>query len=80
MVLKTCVAKDCIEPWAVIHPKGNVNRLEEALDPRYDAFYENNYKINSVSFTQCEAGQIVASEGPLEPSVYSEGVKWEDFS
>ncbi|CAG7915788.1 unnamed protein product [Penicillium olsonii] len=80
MVLKTCVAKDCIEPWAVLHPQGNVKNLDEALDPKYDEFYEKSYETNSVSFTKCEAGQILSSEGSLEPLAYPGEVEWEDFS
>ncbi|CAG8930847.1 unnamed protein product [Penicillium salamii] len=80
MVLKTCVANDCIDPWGILHPQGDVRNLEDALNPKYDAFYAKSFETNSVSFTKCEAGQILSSEGSLEPSVYPGQVSWEDFS
>ncbi|KAK2764581.1 hypothetical protein FQN54_009276 [Arachnomyces sp. PD_36] len=79
MVLKTCKAQDCIDPWAVLHPKGDVKSLEDALNPRYDDFYRESYETNAVSFSKCEPGQVLSSEGPLEPLVYHSDLGWSAF-
>ncbi|KAL2864112.1 sulfatase family protein [Aspergillus lucknowensis] len=76
MVLKTCKAKDCIQPWSVLHPGGDVNTLEEALNHRYDHFYYESFENNKVSFSECEYGQILSSEGPLDPWIYNDGIGW----
>lgn len=34
-----CKARTCRDPWSIIHPGGAVTSLEQALDPRYDAWY-----------------------------------------
>jgi len=80
IVLKNCKTKDCVEPWGSIHPVGNVKTLVDALNPRYDSFYENAYRNNGVSFTKCEAGYILSSEGSNTPSVYGGGLPWHAFT
>lgn len=69
LVLKTCKAKECTEPWDVLHPTGNVQNLYDALHPRYNDFYE--LEQAKVSFTKCEPGQILSSEGALGAKGYS---------
>lgn len=50
MVLKTCKDKVCVHPWRTLHPDGKVNDLKEALDQKYDSFYEEQPKM---SFSSC---------------------------
>jgi len=67
LVLKSCKASACTDPWSVIHPQGNVENLEDALAPKYDSFYDKQPKV---SFSKCELGQILSSEGPQVGNVY----------
>jgi N-acetylglucosamine-6-sulfatase len=39
MVLKSCKGRNCTRPWEVLHPKGGVETLGEAMAERYDEFY-----------------------------------------
>jgi hypothetical protein len=55
----------------VIHPKGDVKTLRDALDKRFDAFYTSNV-ANQVSFEKCELGYILKSEGPQTAVVFDE--------
>ena len=68
LVLKTCKARECVHPWEVLHPKGNVRNLHDALDHRYDDFYEQQQE--RVSFSKCEKGYILESEGPIGAQSY----------
>ena len=63
MVLKTCKARQCTHPWEVIHPLGDVNSLQDALDSQFDELYE--VQQQRVHFSQCEKGYILESEGPM---------------
>jgi N-acetylglucosamine-6-sulfatase len=65
MVTKSCKGRTCTDPWSVIHPAGDVKTLREALDTRFDAFYETEVK-ERVRFERCELGYILASEGPQQ--------------
>jgi len=70
MVTKSCKGKTCVHPWSVIHPAGNVQTLEEALNTRFDNFYSS--VSAAVSFEKCELGYILESEGPQEAVVFHE--------
>jgi len=72
MVTKSCKGKTCVRPWSVIHPDGDVSTLEDALNPRFDAFYDAQAE-KSVRFDKCELGYIVGSEGPQEGLVFGMG-------
>lgn len=61
MVLKTCKGSDCVQPWKVLHPTGDVDSLHDALDGKFDDFYAQQ---ESVEFTRCEKGYILESELP----------------
>lgn len=61
MVLKSCKAEECHEPWKTLHPKGSVKTLKQALDEDLDAFYEEQPRV---SFSSCELGYLVDAEGP----------------
>jgi hypothetical protein len=63
LVLKTCRARECTNPWEVLHPLGDVQSLYDALEPRFDDFYENQQ--DRVDFLKCEDGYILSSEGPI---------------
>lgn len=61
LVLKSCKADACINPWNVLHPQGNVKNLADAMNPEYDAFYASQPKV---AFSECQPGYIIAAEGP----------------
>ena len=63
MVLKTCKARQCTHPWEELHPDGEVRDLHDALQERYDDFYEE--KMERVEFEKCEKGYILESEGAV---------------
>lgn len=63
MVLKSCKQHSCTHPWESLHPSGNVSNLLDALSSAYDDFYRDQAKV---SFTRCEGGYIVESEGPQD--------------
>ncbi|KAH7386286.1 alkaline-phosphatase-like protein, partial [Cadophora sp. MPI-SDFR-AT-0126] len=75
MVMKSCKSAQCTTPWSTLHPKGDVNTLTDALDPKYDAFYSRQPKV---SFTSCEPGYIISAEGPQVPLLYRTG-NWNDW-
>jgi N-acetylglucosamine-6-sulfatase len=72
MVTKSCQGRTCTDPWSVIHPKGDVKTLKDALDGRFDAFYTSEV-AKKVSFEKCELGYILESEGPQEAVVFDAG-------
>ncbi|KAE8326969.1 alkaline-phosphatase-like protein [Aspergillus sergii] len=67
LVLKTCKAKTCQHPWEALHPDGNVQTLVDALDSKYDDFYN---KQNRVKFNECSRGYIVSNEYPIKYHTY----------
>ena len=56
LVLKTCKANVCREPWKQLHPGGSVNTLIDALDEKHDSFYTNSYNVAKVGWHQCYTG------------------------
>jgi len=71
LVLKSCKASSCTDPWKVLHPQGDVTDLPSALSSGLDTFYEEQPKV---SFSKCELGYIVESEGPQIPFIFGQGV------
>lgn len=69
LTLKRCSGKVCTRPWEYLHPQGNVENLGDAMEHRFDAFYEAQPKV---SFSGCALGQLLEFEGPLGPDVYAE--------
>lgn len=61
-VLKSCKGRTCVEPWRALHPDGNVEKLRDALSPRFDQFYEVQQR--KIEYNRCEDGYIVDAEGP----------------
>jgi hypothetical protein len=77
MVLKSCKGDTCIKPWDVIHPDGSVKDLRDALNAKYDQFYRAQPKV---SYSACEGGYIISSEGPQNGLVYRDGLSWEAWT
>ncbi|KAH4348839.1 arylsulfatase [Parastagonospora nodorum] len=77
LVLKTCKASSCTDPWPVIHPKGDVVNLEDALASKFDDFYAQQPKV---AFTKCELGQILSSEGPQVGNSYHGSELWPNWA
>ena len=59
MAMKDCKGRACSRPWTTLHPKRDVSSLSDALDPRYDLFYERQPKMY---FDSCEAAFIKEKE------------------
>jgi hypothetical protein len=80
-VLKSCKGITCTQPWKALHPAGNVENLRDALSPRFDDFYVHQQK--KVSFSACEAGYLLGSEGAQfesEGVLYRDGVRWSEWT
>ena len=80
LVTKSCKGITCSKPWDALHPQGNVASLWDALSPRFDTFYEKQQA--KVSYSRCELGYIVESEGPQfekDGLVYRRGSSWSDW-
>jgi N-acetylglucosamine-6-sulfatase len=77
LVLKSCKAKTCIDPWNSIHPRGDVTDLRDALASKFDVFYAGQ---NKVAFTRCAAGQLLDVEGPMKALVYKSGAMWHEWT
>ncbi|KAI9271333.1 arylsulfatase [Sporodiniella umbellata] len=61
IVLKSCRAESCRNPWKVLHPDGTVATLEDALDSKYDEHYT---QFKPVTFKECLPYYNVANEIP----------------
>ena len=69
LVLKSCKADTCTRPWRALHPAGDVKSLVDAMDKKFDQFYEEEQ--NRVGYDYCDQGYIVAAEGPQKYLQYS---------
>ncbi|OSS48837.1 hypothetical protein B5807_06901 [Epicoccum nigrum] len=76
LTLKRCKGRVCTRPWEKLHPDGRVSNLKDAMDGKYDVFYEE--KQRKVSFEECALGQVLSVEGPLEPVSWRE--EWDEWS
>lgn len=70
MVMKSCLGKECHEPWQTLHPHSKIKTLKHALDQDFDAFYADQPKVK---YTSCELGYLVDAEGPQHVR------SWEDY-
>lgn len=70
MVLKDCKDSACTRPWHVLHPKGDINSLEHALNEWLDTFYDEQPKM---WFSSCELGYIPEAESQEQVSPFTEG-------
>lgn len=68
LTLKRCKGRTCTRPWEKLHPDGRVKKLRDAMDSRYDGFYEQQQ--HAVTFSECGLGQVLSLEGALEPVVW----------
>ena len=68
MVLKSCKADSCRNPWPVLHPEGNVQNLSEALNPQYDHFYQTQTRVE---FKECLPGFFFENELPMHVKAYA---------
>jgi N-acetylglucosamine-6-sulfatase len=68
LVLKTCKAETCRNPWGVLHPAGDVRSLADALDATFDTFYQRE---NKVHFDECLGGYLLDNEYPIDTIPYS---------
>lgn len=73
LVLKSCKGVDCVKPWEVLHPGGDVQNLSDALNWKFDAFYHEQVKI---SYDRCEFGYLIDAEGPQVGLTYRDGLEW----
>ncbi|OQE44203.1 hypothetical protein PENCOP_c002G03337 [Penicillium coprophilum] len=76
MVLKSCRGSECIKPWSTLHPDGSVASLIDALDQKYDLFYESQPKV---SFGRCAYGYEIDAEGPQHVLTIRNGYSLEDW-
>ncbi|CAO3685770.1 unnamed protein product [Rhizopus stolonifer] len=61
IVLKSCHAESCRDPWKILHPDSTVKSLEDALDSQYDTLYT---QFRPMAFEECLAYYSVANETP----------------
>lgn len=67
LVLKSCKGNSCTDPWQTLHPQGNVHSLPDALNPRYNDFYNSQPKVR---FSECKQGYLIEAEGPQTARPY----------
>ena len=62
LVLKTCAGKTCQDPWSALDPSGETSTLLDALNPKYNSFYQQQ---NKVKFEHCSQGYFIYNELPI---------------
>jgi hypothetical protein len=62
LVLKTCKGKVCSDPWEKLLPGSDVSTLAQAMKSTYDEYFA---KLPKVSYSACEDGYLLESEGPV---------------
>lgn len=62
LILKDCKEETCTHPWRALHPDHTVATLTDALNRRYDEFYE---QLPEVQFEMCNPGYMPEIEGPI---------------
>lgn len=76
MVLKSCKGDTCIDPWRVLHPRGDVSNILDAVKSEFDDFYLQQPKV---SFSECRVGYFPEVEGPMQANSFEEGgSRWSD--
>lgn len=82
LVMKSCKGSEsCTKPWNSLHPAGNVANLREAMNPRYDIFYDKEQV--KVSYSECALGYLKEFEGPqfdIDGLVYRDGLPWDAWT
>lgn len=81
LVLKSCKASTCYDPWLELHPWGDVTSLPEAMNPIFDDFYQKQQP--KVAFSECQLGYLIGAEGPQKGFSYQgpmrAGLHWSEF-
>lgn len=82
-MLKSCKGQVCVKPWDALHPRGEVMTLKDALDVRYDHFYDVE-QTTRVQFNECARGYFLDAEGPQFDSgtdyeVLRDGLPWYEW-
>ena len=62
LLLKDCKGRQCTHPWESYFPSGEVQNLDQALNPEYDGFLARI--VANVDFEECTRGYIPELEGP----------------
>ncbi|PHH65911.1 hypothetical protein CDD82_1595 [Ophiocordyceps australis] len=65
LTLKGCTRNTCRRPWETLFPLGGVTSLRDAMNPAYDAFFDQGQ--SRVSFSECLDGYERRAEGALFP-------------
>jgi hypothetical protein len=81
LVLKSCKGESCVRPWRSLHPTGDVESLQDALNPRFDDFYDRQQA--KVEYSRCELGYLISAEGPqfaTDGLVYRDGAAWDAWT
>ncbi|KFA79191.1 hypothetical protein S40288_02392, partial [Stachybotrys chartarum IBT 40288] len=61
-VLKSCSAETCRKPWEALLPGARVESLQDALQARYDGFFETS--LPGISFSSCQHAYFRAVSKP----------------
>lgn len=75
LTTKSCERDSCRNPWSTLHPDGGVSTLADALDPKFDAFYES---LPRVAFRECLNYLLKENEAPFYPKNVEFGEKYRD--
>ena len=76
--VKKCDGGACVKPWTTLHPSGNVTTLADAMQVKFDIYYEDLAKMK---YDECYDYYNAAAEGPVpKPFTSSSGVasRWDD--
>ncbi|KAF7523244.1 hypothetical protein G7054_g11829 [Neopestalotiopsis clavispora] len=68
MVLKTCKDRVCTHPWEVLHPRGDVKSLSQALQKKFDALYDRQPQM---WFSDCPMAYFAHLENQAPVEVFS---------
>ncbi|KZZ95495.1 arylsulfatase precursor [Moelleriella libera RCEF 2490] len=60
LTLKDCSGQRCRRPWQAIFPQGQVRTLRDAMDDKYDDFFQSQQKV---AFQRCTLGYLPEFEG-----------------
>ena len=59
---KTCKGRDCRVSWPNLFPYGEVTSLQQALDTKYDVYFN---RLPKLQFSDCHLGYRIATELPM---------------
>jgi N-acetylglucosamine-6-sulfatase len=61
LVLKSCKAESCRDPWKILHERGGIRSLPEALSKDQDEYYST---LPKVKYDHCAGYYDYANEAP----------------